>query len=324
MADFDAIREFWSNPPKATAEELFERAGLPLLVNHKGTNVGFPALAERHRWDSFVARPTDIWLTSLPRSGTTWTSEIIHSLLHLGRAEEADAKTLLEAFPYFELSMPHVSAVDAAAALDDPRTIKSHLAYDALPESVKSVKPKIVYVCRNPKDYAVSWYNFMRSWKFITIPEGFTFQHFLRAIMNAKVSYTPIFPHMLGYWKRRNEPNILFLQYEDMQKDLPKNIRRIAAFLGVSSKGLPAGQLNDTDLAFVVNRTSFGHMVNSVRANKGIGGESHMFKGAGGYGNKGKSGGWRSHFSDDEPVVREYDAWIHENLKGTGLAFDYD
>jgi hypothetical protein len=32
------------------------------------------------------------------------------------------------------------------------------------------------------------------------------------------VCFAPFWPHVLNFWKRRNEPNILFLKYEDLKK----------------------------------------------------------------------------------------------------------
>ncbi len=41
---------------------------------------------------------------------------------------------------------------------------------------------------------------------------------------------------MLAFWNQRNDPNILFLKYEDLKKDLTNTIYQCAEFLGVSNK----------------------------------------------------------------------------------------
>ena len=43
--------------------------------------------------------------------------------------------------------------------------------------------------------------------------------------------YTPFMPHVLGYWERRHEENILFITYEEMKRDLPAVIRKVSGFL---------------------------------------------------------------------------------------------
>lgn len=32
------------------------------------------------------------------------------------------------------------------------------------------------------------------------------------------VCFAPFWPHVLNFWKRRDDPNILFLKYEDLKK----------------------------------------------------------------------------------------------------------
>ena len=48
---------------------------------------------------------------------------------------------------------------------------------------------------------------------------------------------TTYFDHILSWWAHRDSPNILFLKYEDIKKDLPEAITKIAAFLRVDLPG---------------------------------------------------------------------------------------
>lgn len=50
------------------------------------------------------------------------------------------------------------------------------------------------------------------------------------------VMYSPFFEHVLGYWKRREESNIMFVKYEDLLKDPVNIIKKIAEFLEVNIK----------------------------------------------------------------------------------------
>ena len=41
---------------------------------------------------------------------------------------------------------------------------------------------------------------------------------------------------MLEWWKHKDDPNVLFLKYEDMKKDHPGAVRAIAEFIGCDLK----------------------------------------------------------------------------------------
>jgi len=46
------------------------------------------------------------------------------------------------------------------------------------------------------------------------------------------VIYTPFFPHVLDAWNKRHHPNLLFIFYEDLKRDLRGQLEKMATFLG--------------------------------------------------------------------------------------------
>ncbi len=163
-----------------------------------------------------------------------------------------------EVLKKFGISLP--DSMEQARQLASPRVLKSHLAIDMLPRGIMEEKKakvrgalimvnnvittfrsisKIIYVLRNPRDTCMSFYNHFR------VLEGFTgsLDCFVDAFLADECAYyTPFMGHILGYWRARNEPNVLIVSFEDMKKDLAAVIRKTAHFLGkqVSEDKMPA------------------------------------------------------------------------------------
>ena len=53
--------------------------------------------------------------------------------------------------------------IDVKKKFGPPYHIKNHLPAPFLPKKIWTVKPKIIYVARNPKDQAISFYHFYKS-----------------------------------------------------------------------------------------------------------------------------------------------------------------
>ncbi|CAJ0935252.1 unnamed protein product [Ranitomeya imitator] len=116
--------------------------------------------------------------------------------------------------------------------LTSPRLIKSHLPYRFLPTDLHNGESKVIYMARNPKDLVVSYYQFHRSLR--TMSYRGTFQEFCRRFMNDKLGYGSWFDHVQEFWDHHLDSNVLFLQYEDMHKDLGTMVEQLVRFLGVS------------------------------------------------------------------------------------------
>ena len=51
-----------------------------------------------------------------------------------------------------------------------------------------------------------------------------------------ETEFASYFAHLLSWWERRNDSNVLFLFYEDMKDDLESAVRMVAAFIGIQDK----------------------------------------------------------------------------------------
>lgn len=141
-----------------------------------------------------------------------------------------------------------VDTVAAAASKARPRHIKSHLPMALLPKQLWTVKPKIIYVSRNPKDVAVSY------WHHYQMIMGYrgTREMFLEALLADQVVYCPQVQHVLDFWRLRSEQNVLFLTYEQMKQNLREVLTKVCDFFGK--------QYSDEQLDELARHLSFDEM----------------------------------------------------------------
>lgn len=110
-----------------------------------------------------------------------------------------------------------------------PRFIKSHLPLNLLPIDLWQKNPRIVYVARNPKDAAISYYHHYRG---INGYKG-TFEDFLDGFMNGHVLYGSYFEHVHDFYQvAKLKPNLYFNTYEEMKFNMPDVLKKVSVFLG--------------------------------------------------------------------------------------------
>lgn len=98
-----------------------------------------------------------------PCSGTTWIQEIVWQILNDGEVKSTHAR---ERVPFLERATHPRSVRLDINALSSPRILKAHLLYNIIPKSKSDdTKCKYVYLARNPKDVAVSFFQFVTSLK---------------------------------------------------------------------------------------------------------------------------------------------------------------
>ena len=90
--------------------------------------------------------------------------EIIWQIYNNG---ETTSKNIFERVPFLEFSTsPRLGEFADIAKVPSPRLIKSHLPYSIIPKgSSDGTKCKYIYIARNPKDVAVSYFHFTVSLK---------------------------------------------------------------------------------------------------------------------------------------------------------------
>lgn len=292
--------------------------------------------------ERFAARPEDVVVASFPKSGTTWLQEIVYHLLRPdgGGAAAAvaanadvgrtDAKTVSEAvaaaaaaaaaeqvmenrFPYLEHVWPGIDAIDAMPP--GRRLIKTHLPINLLPKSTIASGSKILYIYRNPKDVAVSYWHFARMLTYVNYRGSF--EKFAKLLTTDRVPYAPYFQHIHGYLSSAaaaEDSNIFIVAYEDLTSSPLDSIRNIAKFLGVeaSPERLESiARITHFEAMRKNPSTNYGHWDDLGLRNEK---EAQFMR-------KGQVGDYKMFFHPEFEV--EFDEWIRQGVGKTDLKFQY-
>ena len=274
----------------------------------KGGTINFPFMISQADMDliekAFVVMDEDVFVVTFPRSGTTWTEQMVHLLVHNGEQGE---QRLTDAVPWLE-TLPHRSSdmTEFLKTMRGRRLFTSHLPYPLMPRA-ENTTAKYVYVARNPKDVATSFYFHDQSKGGY---EGTWEEHF-QLFLDGGLTFGSYFDHVLPWWEAsQRDKNILFLKYENMKSAHPGNVAKIASFLDLQADS----QLIDR----VVALSSFKSMSS---------GESTNFnwipqrEGVPTHFRKGDIGDWRNQFSAEQS--QQLDTIFIEKMKGSGLQFDF-
>ncbi|XP_011883396.1 PREDICTED: sulfotransferase 4A1-like isoform X2 [Vollenhovia emeryi] len=292
-------------------------------VGQKQWFVSYKFFEEGDNIYDFKVRPDDTWIVTHSRSGTTVTQELVWLVANDMNFEEAYRRHLVERFPLIELGAmieDHMApknlpdrtntkkynekySVEFVQNQPSPRFIKSHLPLELLPTVVNSTC-KIIYVARNPRDVVVSWYIFHKTMDWY---QG-SFAQFCNNFINNQTLSSPYWEHVKEAWAMRHRANMMFLFYEDLVKDLPKNIRKIAAFFG---KNYSDEQMAKLAEHLKIENFRKNRMVNQPSPNDTI--KSELFV------RQGKIGGWKDMFTPE--IEEKFSKWIADNLKDTDLTF---
>ncbi|XP_045785349.1 luciferin sulfotransferase-like isoform X2 [Maniola jurtina] len=279
---------------------------------------------------NFPLSSRDTLVVTFPKSGTTLTQELVWLLGNNLDYEKAQSTNINERFPFLEItamydveSLPLTEhqkdqlrksqlpvTVKELEEMPSPRFIKSHLPLSLLPPTLLDTT-KVVYVARDPRDVAFSYYTFYKFTRLMSNDKDF--ETFWKLFISNNILWSPYFGHVLEAWEKRNHPNMLFLFYEDMVKDLVGAVRRVANFY---EKTLSEEQINR-----LVDHLSVDNFKKNKSLNMEDMKELGIYSNDGAFIRKGKSGGWRDHF--DAEMTAQADEWIAEHLRDTDFRFPH-
>jgi hypothetical protein len=182
--------------------------------------------------------PTDVFIVTPPKCGTTWMQQIVHGLRTRG---SMDFDEISRVVPW--INMAYDVGIDISSPqVAHPRAFKTHSTMDEVPKG-----GKYIVVLREPKDALLSHYHFF---------EGMFFEKGSISLEEfARKSFIPghdDWKHIIALWDRRNDKDVLPLCYENMKTDLSGTIERVAAFVGIQlDEELKQIILKQSDIKFM-------------------------------------------------------------------------
>jgi len=199
-------------------------------------------------------RPNDIFISPYAKCGTTWMQQIVHGLRTGG---SMDFDEITEVVPWLE--MAHDMGTDPEAPqVGSPRAFKSHLGWESIPKG-----GRYIVVLRDPIDAMLSLHRYFEGWWFeagTITPERFARYYLLR-------SGGGWWGHAASWWRQRRRGDVLFFTYEQMTRDLPGVVDRVADFMGIDNSRTRAIATEQARFAFMKRhaRQFDDHLVRAAR-----------------------------------------------------------
>uniref|UniRef100_A0A8C3F521 Sulfotransferase n=1 Tax=Chrysemys picta bellii TaxID=8478 RepID=A0A8C3F521_CHRPI len=232
-----------------------------------------------------------------------WIQNILSFIYHEGHRDGTENMKIIARVPWLEYNVHNMDYVHRPSS----RLFTTHLPYYLVPRDLRNRREKVIYVARNPKDVAVSYFHFSNfSVMLETIPD---FNIFLERLLAGKGKF-----HLLGWSTHRDDFNILFLTYEEMKKDLRGTVLKICKFLGK--------QLNEKELDTVVENATFDKMKTDPRANYESMLGNLLERGKGHFLRKGTIGDWKNTMTVAQS--ERFDNVFKEKTKDLSSMFSWD
>ncbi len=278
-------------------------------------------------WNEFQFRNDDIVISTYAKSGTTWMQQIVAQMIFRGDPDLEVAQLS----PWLDLRVPPKEVkLPIVEAQTHRRFIKTHLPVDAL---VFSPKAKYIYIGRDGRDVVWSFYNHHSnanaSWYAalndtpgrvgppIEPPPSDIREYWREWMDRDGYPWWPFWENVRSWWEIRALPNVMLVHFESLRRDMPGEMRRLAAFLEIP--------IDESRWDQILEYCSFDWMKKNATKSVPLGG-AFWDAGAQVFINKGVNGRWRDTLSPAESA--EYEArsvtelgreCAHWLATGTGL-----
>ncbi|XP_059318725.1 flavonol sulfotransferase-like [Lycium ferocissimum] len=270
----------------------------------------------------FKAQPSDIYLCSFPKTGTTWLKALTFAIMTRDNFDDSTNPLLTkvphDCVPFLEIEYPSdPTSLDIELPL-----LATHIPYTCLPPSIIESNCKIIYICREPKDTFVSWWHYgKKQSETFSLESTITLEQKFHWFHDGKSIYGPYWDHVLEFLKAsENRPeSVFFLTYEDLKSDTICYVKKLAEFMG---KPFSEEEVNRGVVEKIVERCNIKSLSNLEVNKSGFFDVKPWKISNSSYFRKGEVGDWKNLLTED--MAKSIDHITHEKFHPVGLKFPSD
>lgn len=257
-------------------------------------------------WNDLKFRPDDIIIATYAKSGTTWMQQIVAQMMYNGDPDLAVA----EMSPWLDLRVPPKDVkLPLIEAQTHRRILKTHLPVDAL---VYSPQAKYIYIGRDGRDVMWSMYNHHangnqayyealndtpgRVGPPLLPPPADIREYWLEWMEKDGYPFWSFWENIRSWWQIRELPNLLLIHFNDLKRDMPGEMRRIARFLDIP--------IDESRWPDIVEYCTFDWMKRNATKTVPLGG-AFWDGGAETFINKGVNGRWADTLTTEDSAAYE-------------------
>ncbi|KAF8378551.1 hypothetical protein HHK36_029894 [Tetracentron sinense] len=263
--------------------------------------------------NNFNPLPSDVILTSFPKTGTTWLKALLYSIINRSSSDSLITNNPHELVPSLELQIHRrdIATTHSFAGSPSAGIFSTHIPYQLLPQTIKTGECQVVYITRNPKDTFVSLWHFVgksnKPW-----PLEMALERFCSGV----VPYGSYFDHVLGYWKESlvKPKKVFFISYEELRDNPKTHVKRLAEFLDCPFNGE-----DEEDVVEEIVRSCSFERLSNLEVNKSSDCPTWLKLPYNSYFRQGGMGDHKNYL--DPEMNKRIDTITHEKLHGSGLVF---
>ncbi|KAM6951453.1 sulfotransferase 2B1-like [Aplochiton taeniatus] len=260
-------------------------------------------------YEEFPFHPDDIVIVTYPKSGTTWMQEIVPLIQSGGDPSSVQTLPNWDRVPWLEEHRSRILNLEQRAS---PRLFATHFHHDMMPQSFFEVKPKVIYVMRNPRDVFTSSYHYYGMASYLVKPG--TQDKFLQKFLNGKIMFGSWFDHVKGWLNAKNPDRTMYISYEEMIMDLKDSVARISKFMEKS--------LSLEVIERIANLCEFKNMKQNKMSNYSLVPNEFMDQNKSEFLRKGIAGDWRNQLTVAQ--AEYFDAVYKEKMSDFKYTFFWD